>query len=269
MSSDDIPGAQAPLLISTDGRLRILTLNRQDRMNALDPDLHHRLRDAVTDAAADADIGAVLLTGAGRGFCAGGDVKRYKGTEPETLEERADAIMMHGATVKLLAEMPKPTIALVNGAAAGSGLALALACDIRLVARSAVMRTAYARVALPGDLGISYFLTQIVGPARARHLMLLNDKIDAEQALALGLASHIVEDDALGSDGLDVARQLARGPTLTYRYMKQNLAMAAAGSLDDVIEREAYNTARCVRTRDVAEATIAFREKREPIFTGR
>ena len=255
------------LLVETQGRLRILTLNRPDRMNALDPDLHHRLQAAVLEAAAAPQIGALLLTGAGRGFCAGGDVRRKAPAAPESIEARADTVRAHGATVKALSGMAKPTIALINGAAAGSGLALALACDIRVALRSAVLRTAYAGVGLTGDLGITYFLTRIVGPARAAELMLLNDKIDSARALELGLVSQVA-DDTDREAAFAIARTLANGPTTTFRYMKQNLECAAHGTLEAVIEREAYNTARIVRTHDVAEATTAFREKRAPTFTG-
>jgi 2-(1,2-epoxy-1,2-dihydrophenyl)acetyl-CoA isomerase len=266
MTETDTP----PLIVSTQERLRILTLNRPDRLNAMNPDLHHRLQKAVADAAADPDVGAVLLTGAGRGFCSGGDVSsRDRDRSAETIEQRADSIRTHGRTVKLLNEMPKPTIALINGAAAGSGLALALACDIRIGAASMVLRTAYARIGLSGDLGITYFLTRIVGPARARELLLLNDKIDADRALALGLVNKIIQDDDLANGGIALALELAAGPPLAYRYMKQTLRLAETGTLDDVVEQEAYNTARLVRSHDVAEATAAFREKRKPVFSGR
>lgn len=261
--NDHVPS----LRIETQGRLRVLTLNRPERMNALDPDLHHRLQAAVLEAAADPGVGALLLTGAGRGFCAGGDVRRKASGEAESVEARADAVRSHGATVQALSEMAKPTIALINGAAAGSGLALALACDIRIALRSAVLRTAYAGVGMSGDLGITYFLSRIVGSARATELMLLNEKIDSDRAIELGLVSRVIEDSDL-EVGMGVARLLASGPTTAYRYMKQNLRLAAHASLDEVIEREAYNTARVVRTRDVAEATAAFREKRAPNFTG-
>lgn len=271
MPSDPTADPSASLLITTEDRLRILTLNRPERLNALNADLHHRLQSAVADAAVDPDIGAVLLTGSGRGFCSGGDIKRddkQKGMT-ESVESRADSIKAHGRTVKLLSEMPKPTIALINGAAAGSGLAIALACDIRIATSNATLRTAYSRVGLPGDLGVTYFLTRIVGAARARELMLLNNKIDAEAALRLGLVNEVVDEAERDSTGMMAARALACGPTLAYRYMKQNLLLAETGSLDQVIEREAYNTARAVRTHDAAEASAAFREARAPIFTGR
>ena len=273
MSRDREDQGETPLLAVTEGRLRVLTLNRPDRLNALTPELHHLLRDAVSEAAEDPGIGALVLTGAGRAFCSGGDVTRGSETAdsartPQTVEERADSLRRHGLTATLLSRMPKPTIALLNGAAAGAGLALALACDLRIAARGAILRTAYARIALAGDLGISYFLTHLVGPARARELMFLNEKIDADAAERLGLVHRVVEPDQLGAVGLGIARTLAEGPSVAFRYMKQNLALAETGSLEQVLEREAYNSARCARTQDVKEATAAFREKRDPVFKG-
>jgi 2-(1,2-epoxy-1,2-dihydrophenyl)acetyl-CoA isomerase len=268
VSEDD-----APLLVVDDGRLRILTLNRPDRLNALTPDLHHRLRDAVRDAAENPSVGALAITGAGRAFCAGGDVKAARdqaagATTPETVEERADVVRRHGQTVQWLQQMPKPTLAIVNGAAAGAGLALALACDLRLASTLAVFRVAYAGVALSGDLGISSSLRRLVGPARARELMFLDETIDAEKAAAFGLVNRLFDASNLGA-AFDIARTLAAGPTLAFRYMKQNLDLAATASLDQVVEREAYNTARCVRSLDVKEATAAIRERRPPQFQGR
>jgi 2-(1,2-epoxy-1,2-dihydrophenyl)acetyl-CoA isomerase len=272
--SGDAMTADAPLLIRTEGRLRILTLNRPDRLNALTPELHHLLRAAVEEAAEDGNVGAVVLTGAGRAFCSGGDVKRSadtaaKAAVPETVEERADTLRGHGRTTWLLSRMPKPTLALINGAAAGAGLALALACDLRLMASDAILRTAYARIALAGDLGISFFLTRLVGASRAAELMFLDEKIDAVSAERLGLVNRVIDAERFAAEGLRIAGSLAEGPAVAFRYMKQNLALAETGTLEQVIEREAYNSARCVRTQDVKEAAIAFREKRPPIFTGR
>jgi len=262
---------EASLLVTDRGRLRILTLNRPDRLNALTPDLHHRLRDAVLAAAEDPDVGAVALTGAGRAFCSGGDVKRSAesaAARPETVEERADALRRHGQTTLTLSRMPKPTIAIVNGVAAGAGMTLALACDLRFMAEDAFLRTAYARIALPGDLGISYFLDRLVGSSRARELLFLDEKIPAPDCLRLGLVNRLYVPDTPEA-GLAVAARLAEGPGIALRYMKQNLALAESATLEHVIEREAYNSARCVRTQDVKEAALAFREKRDPIFQGR
>ena len=276
MSTPDAgAGSEPPLLVRTDGRLRILTLNRPERLNALTPELHHMLFDAVREAADDADVGAVVLTGAGRAFCSGGDVKRgsadaaASAKAPETVEQRADALRGHGRTTLLLARMPKPTIALINGAAAGSGLTLAMACDMRVMASDAILRTAYARIGLAGDLGISFLLTRLVGVSRASELLFLDEKIDAPTAERMGLVNRVVAAERFQDEGMRLAAALAQGPGVALRYMKQNLALAEAGTLEQVIEREAYNAARCVRTQDVKEASIAFREKRPPVFTGR
>lgn len=268
MGSDNIE-----LLVRDEGRLRIITLNRPERMNALTPDLHHRLQDAVVGAAKDSGVGAVVLTGAGRAFCSGGDVRKSSddaasATRRETVEERADAVMAHGRTSIALHRMGKPTIALVNGAAAGSGMALALACDMRIMATGAVMRTAYARIGLSGDLGLSYFLHRLVGPAKAAELLFLNEKLDARACEQMGLVNRVLADETFADEALAIATRLARGPTVAYRCMKQNLHTAAGASLEQTIEREAYNTARCVRTADVKEASLAFREKRDPVFRG-
>lgn len=267
-------GTEPMLLVRDEGRLRVITLNRPDRMNALTPELHHMLQEAVVEAAADTSVGAVALTGAGRGFCSGGDVRRStdaaaRAAVPETVEERADTLRGHGRTTMMLSRMPKPTIALVNGAAAGAGLSLALACDMRVMADGAVLRAAYARIGLSGDLGISYFLTRLVGPSIAAEILFLDDKIDAARAEKLGLVNRVLPAEDFAESALEIARALAAGPSVAFRYMKQNLALAGTASLEDVIEREAYNTARCVRTQDVKEASIAFREKRAPVFTGR
>jgi 2-(1,2-epoxy-1,2-dihydrophenyl)acetyl-CoA isomerase len=266
---------QTVLLVETDGRLRILTLNRPDRMNALTPELHHALRDALAEAASDSNIGAVVLTGAGRAFCSGGDVMRSaqgaaeQAKVPETVEQRADTLRQHGGSTLLLNRMPKPTIALINGAAVGAGLTLALACDLRFIARGATLRSGYGRIALSGDLGVSYFLTRLVGPAHARSLMFLDEKVDAEKGQRIGLINEIFEPDELHAEGLKIARSLANGPSVALRYMKQSLGFAENATLEQVIEREAYNSARCVRTQDVKEAATAFREKRAPQFIGR
>jgi 2-(1,2-epoxy-1,2-dihydrophenyl)acetyl-CoA isomerase len=259
----------ASLLVEDQGRLRILTLNRPERLNALTPELHHLLQQAVLAAAQDTSVGAVALTGAGRAFCSGGDVKRSAEAAErvrESQEARADALRRHGITTQTLARMPKPTIAIVNGVAAGAGMTLALACDLRVMATDATFRSAYARIALPGDLGISYFLTRLVGPARARELMFVDEAVSAERSLALGLASRLY---GAPDEALLFAQGLAEGPSIAFRHMKQNLALAENATLAEVIDREADASARCVRTHDVKEAATAFREKRRPKFEGR
>ncbi len=265
----DTPGG-APLAAERNGRVLILTLNRPDKLNALTPELHRLLHAAVIDAAQDANIGAVVITGAGRAFCSGGDMggRRDSAGAAPTLEQRADELRSHGETARLLHEMPKPTLAMINGVAAGAGLALALACDLRIAAGGAVLTTSYVNVALSGDLGSSYFLTRLVGSAKARQLMLLSDKIDAAEGHRIGLINLIAEPNMLRETTMQVARHLADGPAVALRYIKRNLLCAETGSLSEVMDSEAFGMARCGRTQDVKEAAQAFRDKRPPIFKG-
>jgi 2-(1,2-epoxy-1,2-dihydrophenyl)acetyl-CoA isomerase len=270
MSTHDQP-EDGPLLIRREGRVLILTLNRPERLNALTPELHHALHAAVLDAAHDATVGALVLTGAGRAFCSGGDMSRDKSPAgpPPSLEERADELRRHAETARLLHVMPKPTIAMLNGVAAGAGLALAVACDLRLASTTAMLTTSYVKVAMSGDLGVTYFLTQLLGPSRALELLLLGGKIDAAHAHRIGLVNRLEEPDALAQATLELARQLADGPAVALRYIKRNVLCAETGTLDEVIDAEAYAMARCGRTQDVKEAAIAFKEKRPADFKGR
>jgi 2-(1,2-epoxy-1,2-dihydrophenyl)acetyl-CoA isomerase len=270
MNDDTTPS----LLTERKGKVLVLTLNRPERLNALTSDLHALLHAAVTEAAHDRSVAVLVLTGAGRAFCSGGDMNSGRGEPGEApparpgLEERADELRHHADTARLLNTMPKPTIAMINGAAAGAGLALALACDLRIAASDAVLRTAYASVALSGDLGISYFLTRLAGPAKARELLFTADKIDATEAMRLGLVNRIEPPQALAEATLALAARLADGPAVALRYMKRNVALAETATLEQVLDAEAYGMARCGRTQDIKEAAIAFREKRPPRFTG-
>ena len=270
--TDDALGTDEPDVLTTtrEGRVLIVTLNRPDRLNALTPQLHQRLLATLRQAAADTTVGAVVLTGAGRAFCSGGDMQQRDTakTSKPTLEEQADNLQQHGETAKLLHAMPKPTIAMINGVAAGAGLALALACDMRFAARGSVLTTSYVHVAMSGDLGMSYFLTKLVGSAKARELMFLSEKISAEEALRIGMVSRVEVGTGLRDTTLLVAKKLAEGPAVALRYIKQNIFRAETGSLDEVIESEAFHMARCGRTQDVKEAVLAFREKRVPRFNG-
>jgi 2-(1,2-epoxy-1,2-dihydrophenyl)acetyl-CoA isomerase len=260
---------EAPLLRELDGRVLILTLNRPRRLNALTPELHAQLREAVEHAARDPEVGALVLTGSGRAFCSGGDLAgRDQSRVPLTLEQKADELRHHGETARLLHEMPKPTVAMLNGVAAGAGLALALACDLRIASHAAVLTTAYAKVALSGDLGVSYFLTHLVGTAKAAELLFLGEKVDATEAHRIGLVNRVLEAATLRESTLQLARQLAQGPALAFRYMKRNLVCAQTGSLEAVLENEANGMARCGRSQDAKEAATAFKEKRAAVFKG-
>ena len=259
------------LIESIEDGVATLTMNRPERRNAMSTDMVRALVEAVSRLAADEGVGVVVLTGAGGAFCAGGDVKAMaEGKEfaEGTLEGKAQALRASMEVSRWLHEMPKPTIAQVPGAAAGAGLSLALACDMRIAAASARFVTAFARVGYSGDFGGSYFLTRLVGTAKARELYYTADPVDAEQALALGLVNRVVPDDDLEGEVAALARRLAKGPRVAYRYIKRNMNAAECGSLAELLDLEPWNHTRCGMTEDHREAARAFVEKREPVFKG-
>ena len=249
----------------------VLTLNRPDRLNAMSPSMLDALLEALPRLAADPEVGVVVLTGAGRAFCAGGDVKamaegrEFGGT---TLEDKAQALRSRMEVSRWLHEMPKPTIAMVRGAAAGAGLSLALACDLRVAGDTARFATAFARVGYAGDFGGSWFLTQLVGTGKARELYFTTDIVDAREARELGMVNRVVPDARLEEETLALAARLARGPRVAYRYMKRNFNAAESGTLKDLLDLEAWHHTRCGLTEDHREAAKAFVEKRDPVFRG-
>lgn len=260
------------LLAAVKDGVAVLTLNRPERLNAMSRPMLDGLLEALPRLAEDEAVGAIVLTGAGRGFCAGGDVKAMaEGSEAGgvTLEERAQALRARMEVSRWLHEMPKPTIAMVRGAAAGAGLSLALACDLRLAGESARFGTAFARVGYSGDFGGSFFLTRLVGTAKARELYFTADLLDAREALSLGLVNRVIPDDRLEQETLALAARVAKGPRIAYRYMKRNLNAAESGSLGELLDLEAWHHSRCGMTEDHREAAKAFVDKREPVFRGR
>ena len=260
------------LLESIKDGVATLTLNRPDRLNALSGPMLDALLEALPRLAADASVGVVVLTGAGRGFCAGGDVKAMaEGREfaESGLEEKTHGLRSKMEVSRLLHEIPKPTIAMVRGAAAGAGLSMALACDLRVAGESAKFATAFARVGYSGDFGGSWFLTQLVGTAKARELYYTAELVDASQALALGIVNRVVPDGKLEEETMALARKIANGPRVALRYMKRNMNAAESGSLKDQLDLEAWHHTRTGMTEDHREAARAFVEKREPQFKGR
>jgi len=250
----------------------VLTLNRPDRLNAMSRPMLDALLEALPRLAEDPAVGVVVLTGAGRGFCAGGDVKAMaEGNElgGQTMEEKADALRSRMEASRWLHEMPKPSIAMMRGPAAGAGLSMAMACDLRIASDTVRLGTAFARVGYSGDFGGSYFLTQLVGTAKARELYFTADLLDAPQALALGLVNRVVPDARLEEETMALASRLARGPRVAYRYMKRNMNAAETASLKDMLDLEAWHHTRTGMTEDHREAARAFVEKREPQFKGR
>ena len=258
------------LLESVSNRVATLTLNRPDRLNALSAPMLEGLLEALPRLAADAQVAAVVLTGAGRGFCAGGDVQSMaEGSSQLRLDDAVQRLRARMEVSRLLHTIPKPTIAMVNGPAAGAGLALALACDLRVAAESARLITAFAKVGFSGDFGGSYFLSQLVGSGKARELYYLGEPLDAAQALALGLVNTVVPDAELLDATTALAQRLARGPGVALGLMKQNFNAAETGTLSELLDLEALHQIQTARTEDHAEAARAFVEKRPPLFKGR
>jgi 2-(1,2-epoxy-1,2-dihydrophenyl)acetyl-CoA isomerase len=253
---------------SNDGVV-MLTLNRPERLNAFSDEMLSRLLEALDRLATDTTVGAIVLTGAGRAFCAGGDMKAAPASPPQTQEQRLEVLRRRQRLIPILRQHPKPIVAMVNGPAYGAGLGIMLACDIRVGAPSAKVGTAYARMAFSGDFGTAYSLTRVVGPDKARELLLLGETLEAHEALRLGLFQRLLADAELRDGTMELASRLARGPRLAYALMKRNLFAAETKSLDDVLELEATHQVRTAFTEDHAEAVKAFVEKREPRFTGR
>jgi 2-(1,2-epoxy-1,2-dihydrophenyl)acetyl-CoA isomerase len=275
MSATSIDTGTTDLLASLDEGVLTLTLNRPEARNAMSGAMTAGLAQQLAAAELDPKIKCVVLTGAGRGFCAGGDVKGMAARGDGTVGENTIDGAIHRqrvnqrATAGKLFKMPKPTIASLPGAAAGAGLSLALACDLRIMASDAIMTTAFAKVGFSGDYGGTYFLTQLVGSAKARELYYLSGRVNAEEALRLGLTNWVCPPEQLAEKTRDVAMELARGPTVAFRYMKENLNRAMAGEVDDCLDLEATHHVHCGQTADHREAAKAFVEKRQPVFAGR
>ena len=260
------------LLLSVENGVATIIFNRPERLNALTRGMLSGLRTHLAQLAEDPDIGCVLLTGNGRAFCSGGDVRvqaANAGRSEQSPEQRTDQLRASMEASRLLHDMPKPTIAMLNGVAAGAGMSLALACDLRIAGEQARMTTAFAKVGLSGDYGGTYFLTQLVGPSKARELYLTAELLDAPRLLALGLVTRVVPDAALVAETMTLARDFAAGPRVAYRYIKRNINVAEGGSLSDALDAEAFGMLRCRETADHAEAARAFVEKRAPVFSGR
>jgi 2-(1,2-epoxy-1,2-dihydrophenyl)acetyl-CoA isomerase len=257
------------LLETTGNGIAWLTLNRPDRLNALSPAMLDGLSEALQRLSNDPAVGAVVITGAGRGFCAGGDVKTMAERTAHGFEERVEGLRRMHQLPLLLRTMPKVVIAMVNGPAVGAGLGLALACDLRIAGHSACFATGFAGVGYSGDFGGSWTLTRLVGTAKARELYFLGDMIDSAAALSLGLVSRVAEDEALRGETAALARRIAEGPRIALGYMKRNLFAAETEPLAAVLELEALHQARTAMTEDHLEASRAFVEKRRPVFKGR
>jgi len=247
--------------------LLTITMNRPERRNALNPDMTLGLVAAAKRAAEDPEVRAVLLKGAGGTFCVGGDVKSMaEGRAPVSFEGRQVNLRRAMEVSRILHEMSKPVVAQLDGAAAGAGLSIALACDFRVASTSVKITTAFAKVGLSGDYGGTYFLTQMLGSAKARELYLLSPVLTAQEALGLGMVTRVVPDAEVEAATRELAMSLAQGPTITLGYIKRNINNAERLPLETCFDAEAFHHSRAGETADHKEAAKAFVEKRKPVF---
>lgn len=257
--------------LSVEDGVATVTFDRPERLNALTLDVYADLRDLFTELEHRGDVGVVVLTGAGRGFCSGGDVNEIIGRLLEGGDQRdvLEFTKMTGAVVQRMRELPRPIVAAVNGVAAGAGAVIALAADFRLLARSASFRFLFTSVGLAGaDMGCAWLLPRVVGLGRATEILMLGDKVAAEEAERFGLG-RVVDDDRLAEEAAALARRLADGPTFAYAATKLLLTREADMSLQAGIELEAWTQAYLMRSADHAEFLRAFAEGRKPTWSGR
>ena len=258
------------LLEAIENGVAWLTLNRPERLNALSPDMTAALTEALNRLATDREVGCIVITGAGRGWCSGGDVKTMEARgRDQTVEDRVEGLRRSHQLPLLMRNCPKVIVAAINGPVAGAGMGLALACDLRIASKSARFGTAFVRIGYSGDYGGTWSLTRLVGTAKAREMYFLGDVIGAEEAVSLGIVNRVVEDEALRDEAMALARRIADGPRIALGYMKKNLLAAETEPFSTVLEMEAMHQARCAFTEDHKEAVAAFTEKRRPRFTGR
>ena len=262
------------LLAQVDGGVAVLTMNRPHRRNAMSQAMMAAMDRILCQLEVDDAVGCVVLTGAGGAFCAGGDVKAMAERSAEERGQTIDAVIHHQrlrqrATSGRLWQMPKPTIAAIGGPAAGAGLSLALACDLRYAVESAVLTTAFARVGFSGDYGGTWFLTRLVGSAKAKELYYFSDRLSAADAERMGIVNAVFRAADFDAEVRQRAQRLASGPRLAYRYMKENLNRAVDGELGECMDTEATHHVHTGMTEDHREAAKAFVERREPRFAGR
>lgn len=266
-----------------DAGILTVTLNRPETKNAIDTVTQRLMLEAFYDASRNPAVHVVIFRGAGQAFSSGGDVRALGAPDPDDaiaqkwssdpvwndLESRSDRLRHFMDAALLLHRMGKPTIAMVRGPAVGMGLSLALACDFRVASATAFFMTGFARIGMCGDFGGSYFMTKLIGPSKTMELFMTNERVSAEDAARLGLVNRLVPDGELEARTLDFARQLARGPAVAQRYIKENVHAALDQTFEQYLDVEARNNVRCRLTQDCKEAVSALAEKREPRFVGR
>jgi 2-(1,2-epoxy-1,2-dihydrophenyl)acetyl-CoA isomerase len=259
------------LLVDIKDRVATLTLNRPERLNALGDTLRWDLHDAILKCGADEGVGAIVITGAGRGFCSGGDVKsmseRDEAGQSSTVTEQLEPI--RDRCVLAMRDCPKPVIAAINGAAAGAGMNLALACDIRIASTAAKFSQAFVKRGIPPDWGGSWLLPRVVGTAKACELIFTGDTIDAAEALRLGIVNSVAAPEKLMEEAHALARRIAAGPPVALRLSKRAIYRNLETDLRGGLEFETFAQGVCKATEDAKEGVKAFVEKRAPVFRGK
>lgn len=267
----EIDTGTSDLLAERRGRVLVLKMNRPTARNALSLEMIEGLEGQLAGAEADNSIGCVVLTGADGAFCAGGDVKAMTTAGEEQTSPGWVPRQRHfqRATSGKLFLMPKPTIAAINGPAAGAGFSLAMACDLRTMSADTFLTTAFSKVGLSGDFGGAYFATQLLGTAKARELFYFSERIASAEALQLGLVNRVLPANDLMAATLELAERLAAGPSIALGFMKENLNRALMASALECLDVEAALHVASATTADHREAAAAFVEKRSPVFSGR
>jgi 2-(1,2-epoxy-1,2-dihydrophenyl)acetyl-CoA isomerase len=263
--------AAAPVILeSREGAVLTVTMNRPDKLNSLNVDLTVALLDAFRRAAADTELRAIILTGAGRAFCAGGDLGLIADARRRNAGLELEPLLRGGSQLVLaICDTPVPVVAAVNGPAAGAGMNVALACDVRIASESAAFGQNFAKVGLFPDFGGTYFLPRLAGPARAAEMFYTGDMISASEALRFGVVDHVVPHDQLAAEARALAAKLAAAPPIAARAVKKVLFGSERATLERALEFEVQQQVKCFMSEDCTEGLRAFFEKREPRFTGR
>jgi 2-(1,2-epoxy-1,2-dihydrophenyl)acetyl-CoA isomerase len=259
------------ILTEVRDRVATLTFNRPEKLNAVNADLLAQAAAVLKEWGRDPEVGAIVVTGSGRAFCAGGDVSAMgkETAEDLSLEQRIDRLREAQDVSWLLYNLPKVTIAAINGPAFGAGLGIALACDLRFASSAAKIGTAYAKVGFGGDFGTTWLLARYVGAPKAKELFFLGDSVDAAEAHRIGLVNRVVDAEKFAAEVADAAAKIAHGPLTSFRYMKANVNLAMTADFRSLMDREAETHLRCGMTEDHREGVRAFMEKRAPKFRGR
>lgn len=256
------------LLEVVDRGVALLTLNRPERLNALSAEIVKGLLEALPRLGADDRVGCIVITGAGKGFCAGGDVKSMAGRSVVSFEERNTIVSEAGDIAHKMRNTSKPIIAMVNGVAVGAGLGIAACCDMRIAGEAARFSARFVKVGLSGDWGGTWTLPRLIGTAKARELYFTGAMVEAQEALRIGLVNRVVGDAQLHEETLELAREIAANPRIALGYIKKNLIAAETSDFPTACALEAIHLARCSQTEDHKEALFAYNEKRRPVFTG-